>query len=178
MVKNQKTINLPTEDYSKIDYFRGIIDGDGSLGITKNDIPFLSLVTDSKNIYEAWVDFISEYINKDKVIQRNRRDNIYNICVYKEDAQILSSVLYYKECLCLKRKYHSALEIDKWVRPESMIISPKKSWNKEQDIYILNHSVEDSINYLNRTKSSIETRLWRINKENYNDRNQRNISIS
>lgn len=162
--KKSNLISLPKEDYSKIDYFRGIIDGDGSLGITKNNIPFLSLTTASKDIFNAWIEFIIQYINKNKINQRNKRDNIYNICIYKEDAQILSKVLYYKNCLCLKRKYDNSLEIENWIRPINMIISPKKSWDREQDIYILNHNIEDSMNELKRTKSSIETRLWRIKK--------------
>ena len=40
-----------------------------------------------------------------------------------------------------------------------------KKWDKEQDEFISNNSIEDSIIKLNRTEKSIKTRLWRLNKK-------------
>ena len=70
---------------------------------------------------------------------------------------------YYEKCLNLKRKYNTAQEILKWVRPVGMKIRPAIiKWDIKQDEYIFNHSIEESMVYLNRTKQSIQNRMWRL----------------
>jgi hypothetical protein len=53
--KKSYTITIPKINYSEIDYWRGIIDGDGSLGLTSNNIPFLSLVTASEELKKEYI---------------------------------------------------------------------------------------------------------------------------
>lgn len=50
--KENKTFNAapPIVAYSEFDFWRGFIDGDGSLGISAKNIPFVSLITDSESI--------------------------------------------------------------------------------------------------------------------------------
>ena len=45
--KKSYIICPPKEEFSEVDYWRGIIDGDGSLGIAKSlgNAPFLSVIT-------------------------------------------------------------------------------------------------------------------------------------
>ena len=52
-------IKLPSGQFSKVDYFRGLIDGDGSLGLTAKGFPFLSLVTSSSKIAVGYIEFIN-----------------------------------------------------------------------------------------------------------------------
>jgi hypothetical protein len=120
--KKSSIIEPPiNEPFSEIDYVRGLIDGDGSLGITSNNIPFLSLVTASDKLKNFYIDFLFKIINKKKNINRNKRDNIYNIMVTKEDAQKVVSVLYYDKCNSMNRKKEKAIQVIDWVRPASMI---------------------------------------------------------
>ena len=44
-------------------------------------------------------------------------------------------------------------------------IESRKKWNKEQDKFILSNSIEESMKILNRTKESIEMRLWRLKNQ-------------
>lgn len=44
------------------------------------------------------------------------------------------------------------------------IKSTKRDWTPDQDEFILEHSLEMSMEYLKRSKSSVQTRLWRLNK--------------
>jgi len=156
---------LHLENLSIPDYIRGLYDGDGSLGLTSVDIPFISFTTDSEVLATYLIDYISKLMNKPlKKINRNNRDNIYNIDVKKEDAMKLCSEIYYEGCLSLDRKYEKAKDVKGWIRPEGMIISPKKYWSDEDDEYILSHEVEESMEYLDRTEKSIKTRLWRLEK--------------
>lgn len=146
------------------DYVRGLYDGDGSLGMTTKDYPFMSFATDSDDIATFLTNYICEVTGKSlKIMKRNNRDDIYNIGVMKEDAIILSNEVYYKGCLSLDRKYMKAEEVRKWERPTDMKFgAERKWWTKDQDEYILNHTIEESMEYLDRTEDSIEMRLWRL----------------
>lgn len=161
--KKSNLISIPQISFSEIDYFRGIIDGDGSLGFAKG-IPFLSLVTASKNLANEYEIFISKLIHKHKKLTPNKRDGIYNICIFSEDAQIVIKKLYYKDCLCLDRKYKLANEVLLWKRPLTMRknLLPKKIWTKEEDKIISTFPIEVASKELNRTHSSIKTRLYRL----------------
>ncbi|BAY23837.1 hypothetical protein NIES2100_36290 [Calothrix sp. NIES-2100] len=159
-------IKPPSCSFSKVDYFRGLIDGDGSLGLTSKGFPFLSLVTSSSHIVVEYRELISQITGKVKTSKRNTRDSIYNIVVYKEDAQLLAKHLYYDGCLALTRKLIKANEVLSWSRPPNMkCIKNRKSWTPEEDEYITNHSVECSMKVLGRSRNSIEIRLWRLNKQ-------------
>jgi hypothetical protein len=159
-------ISIPTQEYSERDFWRGVIDGDGSIGYTANGFPFVSLVTKSEFLKQAYCKMLLHNFGIEKNISRNKRDNVYNITVYKEDAQKLCDYLYTNSTLYINRKYKHAMGVLRWVRPASMKKAPvRKAWDKEQDEYILTHSLEESMKHLNRTRSSVETRLYRLNKK-------------
>lgn len=167
--KKSKVIKPPNDFFSTYDYWRGIIDGDGSVGVTVNNFPFIGLVTDSHDLAISYADFIKKITGQDKVINRNKRDNIYNITVFREDAQLLISKLYYKNCICIDRKKTKALEALKWKRPKSLKKRPpSKKWNKKQDNFILNHTLKECIKFLERSKMSINMRLWRLKRSEKN----------
>lgn len=69
-------INLPSCKFSAADYFRGIIDGDGSLGLTSKEFPFLSLVTSSSQIADEYLKLICKITGKSKTSSRNLRDRV------------------------------------------------------------------------------------------------------
>lgn len=121
--KEDKTFNAapPTEIYNEIDFWRGFIDGDGSLGITAKNIPFVSLVTDSEAIKEAYLDFLFRFYGLKKKSSRNKRDGAYNIMVTNENAVKLAEDLYLSSDLYLDRKFKKAIQLQSWVR-----IAPKR----------------------------------------------------
>lgn len=93
-------IGPPTVAFSEVDYVRGLIDGDGSLGFTERGLPFLSLVTSSDALADFYVGFLHRTIGgRRKTTSRNRRDQVYNIAVFKEGAQAVAARLYYEGCL-------------------------------------------------------------------------------
>lgn len=158
-------IKPPSCSFSEVDYFRGLVDGDGSLGLTSKGFPFLSLVTSSSPIACGYLKFINQITGKVKTTTRNTRDQVYNIAVYKEDAQILVKHLYYADCLALPRKLNKASEVLSWSRPPSMKqVSNRKCWTPSEDQFIASHSVEESIKVINRSRCSIQLRLWRLKK--------------
>jgi hypothetical protein len=166
--KKSALIAPPTTEYSQIDYFRGILDGDGSLGFTDSGWPFISLVTASTALAEAYASFLSTLTGKTKMLAPNKRDRVYNIVIMREDAQLIASTLYYDGCLALTRKQRSAQGVKQWLRPESMRKRNfvRKTWTVDEDEYILSHTIEESAENLGRTLKSVKVRLWRLRGSN------------
>jgi hypothetical protein len=164
--KKSKILKPPLHltNLSIADYVRGLYDGDGSLGLTNKGLPYMSFATDSDEMAKFLTDYISEITKKPlKNTKRNNRDNIYNIMITKEDAVIFSNEIYYEGCLSMIRKYNKSLEVKKWIRPSDMRFGAEtKRWTKDQDEYIQNHSVEESMEYLDRTEKSVKVRLQRL----------------
>jgi len=154
----------PISNDNHKNYLRGLIDGDGSLGITSLNRCFISLNTSSDFIKEYYVNYIHEKIGKEKTVNRNSRDNTYNIVVFDEDAQKLTKSIYPPGCFALNRKKEKAKMVLDWKRPENRAkrTQPQQRWTEEHDLFILNHTVEESILSLKRSKSSVKTRLWRL----------------
>jgi hypothetical protein len=163
--KKSEIIEPPLVSYSQPDYFRGLLDGDGSLGLTANGFPLVSLVTSSPQIVGAYLNFVSGITGKKKTSLPNSRDKIHNAAIYKEDAQRLVREIYYKNCLALPRKLRKAKDILAWRRPATMKTIPnKKFWTVEEDNFISANPIEVSMKQLERSRSSIEMRLWRLGK--------------
>jgi len=109
------------------DYIRGLYDGDGSLGFTANNFPFVSLVTSSDAIASFIMDYISILTGKKrKNINPNTRDKVYNITITKEDAVVFCEKIYCESAISLNRKKQMSNEIIKWVRPINMRIRKMK----------------------------------------------------
>lgn len=153
----------PKVEFSRSDYYRGLIDGDGALGLTSKGYPFLTLTTDSKALACDYLEFISGIIGKVKVTSRNSRDRMSNIAVFKEDAQQLAAVTYYEGSLALPRKMEKAKQIAAWIRPAEMKkIDNRKHWTTEDDRFVLAHSISEATQTLGRSAKSISLRRWRL----------------
>ena len=148
---------------SEIDYYRGLIDGDGSLGFTAKGFPFVSLVVSSEFLKNTYLKFLELVTGKLKTSTPNKRDAVYNIAVYKEDAQALVKVLYYDGCIALNRKLRLAKKILKWKRPKEMKQVLQTPWTKAQDEIVLSNSVKVAAKILNRTVKSVASRRHRLN---------------
>jgi hypothetical protein len=160
--KKSNSIVQPV-DVSEVDYYRGLIDGDGSLGFTAKGFPFVSLVVSSDFIKETYLKFLELITGKNKTSSPNIRDGVYNIAVYKEDAQKLVQVLYYDRCIALNRKARLAKKISKWKRPKGMRQVTHNRWTKAQDKIVLSNTIRNAAKLLNRSLSSVSCRRHRLN---------------
>ena len=167
--KKASIIEPPVEmrNFNKYSYIRGLTDADGSLGITSLIRPFWSLCTSSEYIKNFIIADIKVALNFEKRLSRNKRDNVYNIILFDEDAVEYTRLLYKDATIYLGRKYQKFLEIQNWERSISKRVGRKKTWLSYEDKVITNRSIslkEKSL-LLDRTPSSIKTRLWRLKQK-------------
>jgi LAGLIDADG DNA endonuclease family protein len=57
-------VKPPGVEFSQPDYYRGIVDADGALGLTSNGYPFLTLTTDSEALANGYMEFVEQIIGK------------------------------------------------------------------------------------------------------------------
>lgn len=112
-IKNKTDLaSTPKSNFDESNFWRGVIDGDGSIGITSKGLPFISLVTKSENLKESYLKFLKENFNINKNINRNKRDNVYNIMVSGPKSIPIIKFLYIDNPgIYLNRKYNKAKEI-------------------------------------------------------------------
>jgi len=144
-------------------YIRGLCDADGSIGMTSKGKPFWSLCTSSEDIKNLIISKMRDIVGIEKRLHRNKRDGVYNIVLYDEDAIKFALYTYGKATIYLDRKYQAFNKIVEWKRTTPKRPGRKKIWLPEEDRIVLSDlSIKDKIILLNRSKSSISTRFWRL----------------
>jgi len=164
-------IIAPPCDLSERDYIRGLIDADGSLGLTEKGRCFISLCTSSEKIKEYMLASILRVVGRRKSLNRNKRDNVYNIVLFDEDAQVYASFLYKGAGLYIDRKHEKYLEIMEWERTSDRARILRKMWLPSEDIIALSSdtSLEEKMDVLDRTAQSIKMRIWRLKRKSIVD---------
>lgn len=163
--KNKSIIGtIPNTLFSESDFWRGVIDGNGSLGYTNNNEPFVSLVVKSEMLKDAFLELINIKFNIRKCIKPNTRDNVYNIILKNENAIDFLNFIYTDADIYMLRKYDMYLKIKNWKRTKKK--SNHNAWTDYEINYIQNHTVDDCMSHLNRSKQSIKMKLWRLSQSN------------
>jgi len=156
----------PPGDVSVVDYIRGLYDANGALGITSTGRCFISLCANSDSIKDYILEHIKLELGIAKQINRNKRDGIYNICLFDEDAQKYTKLLYGDSCIHVDRKYCKYLEIQEWKRTIQKIEFDRKRWTASEDRIASSPDLQmqEKRAILDRTDRSIKMRSWRLTK--------------
>lgn len=101
-------------------YLRGYFDGDGSLGFTKNNEPFISFCVSSEKLKDQILTFLNEKLGITKNLKRNKRDKVYNIVVKNEGAIGLGKLMYKRSSIFLDRKKKKFNSLLKWKRTKKI----------------------------------------------------------
>ncbi|MFJ8811178.1 hypothetical protein [Streptomyces sp. NPDC102490] len=162
--RKSRTISPPHGEFAGRDYLRGVIDADGSVGYTGKGFPFVSLTTASSAIGHYFCDYGTQVAGVQRTIKRNAREGIYNVLYAMEAAQRLAADLYYRGCLCLKRKQAAAESLAAWVRPTEMRSAyTARRWTATEDRILLKlNSPTAAAEALGRTPQSCNLRMWRL----------------
>lgn len=137
--KKSNICTTPIVEYHEQAFFRGLFDGDGSLGFTSSGVPFISIVTASEDMKNAILQLGEKLTKTKKVTSRNKRDNVYNIMWTNEDAITIAKYLYgYETNFKLDRKYASYLKMLSWVRTKPHRITI--DWDDQMDAIIMGNT--------------------------------------
>ncbi|WP_171169895.1 hypothetical protein [Streptomyces sp. I05A-00742] len=162
--KKSRTITPPRVPFSRRDYLRGLIDADGAIGFTHQELPFVSLVTASTAVATYLCRYTKLHLGLHKLTSRNSRDQVYNVMYMREAGASLAEHLYYPGCLALRRKRSAAAEVAAWERPSHM--SPprrRRTWAPWEDQALLAApTLDEAAEQLGRSKKSCQVRRWRL----------------
>jgi hypothetical protein len=163
--KKSQTVSTPQCPYVEIAFWRGVVDGDGSLGITGQARPFVSLITASQQLRDAYIDFVARIAGTRPDPKRNVRDRVFNIVVFDEPAQMLAARLYSDDVLAIPRKKSAAEIVGAWRRPSNRkrVDFERRRWTPEEDRRVLEPLTQLAVaTELGRTVRSINIRRWRL----------------
>lgn len=147
----------PDVNYFEHDYWRGFIDGDGSLGLRKSYAklsPFISIATNSEHIARSFEQYVFRHSYSKNKSNRNKRDNSFNITIGGSYCKSIVEKLYYPNCLSLDRKMKKANAILKATYSDNY-----NNFSREEDAFILNHLSDKEIILPNRIKQKVKLRI-------------------
>ncbi|MFE6859233.1 hypothetical protein [Nocardia sp. NPDC057668] len=163
--KKSDKIGPPPGEFSRSDYLRGILDGDGSIGFTAQGYPFISLITASSTLAQHFCAEIKAVCGVARSARPNKRDGVVNIMVANTSAVSLANWCYpVGAAPTIERKYTAARKVALWEPPHSGFGRSIKAWTPEQDVVALSHSIAEAAALLGRTTQSVNLRRWRLRR--------------
>ncbi|MGV9412047.1 hypothetical protein ACWDOP_19210 [Nocardia sp. NPDC003693] len=162
--KKSKIIGPPTETFSRSDYLRGVLDGDGSIGFTAKGFPFISLVTASPAMAKHFCDEIAGVSGVRRSAKPNKRDSVPNIMVANLAAVRLADWCYPVGALSIARKYAAARAVSEWLAPHQRFGHTMRHWTPEEDELLGHHTIKEAAALLGRTEQSVNLRRWRLRR--------------
>ncbi|UWM52692.1 SANT/Myb-like DNA-binding domain-containing protein [Streptomyces carpaticus] len=157
-------VRPPTVQHAERDYWRGVIDADGSVGLTGRGLPFIALTSASDALALGFCAYVRALTNAERVPSRNARDGIFNLVYTKESAVALIQHLYYPGSLALERKQRSAAAAERRVRPTTMArTGARRRWSSMEDHRLIEAGNPESVAAeLGRSPKACALRLWRL----------------
>lgn len=164
--RKSRIVSPPPQPFSRADYVRGLLDGDGSVGFTATGRPFVSFVTASPALAEFFCVVVKEVCGVDRTARPNARDGVANIMVLNLAAAKLAAWAWYApSAIGIDRKREAAALVSAW-KPDPAKSSrygvARKRWTPEEDRIVLSHTQADAARILGRTMQSVNLRSWRL----------------
>jgi hypothetical protein len=160
--RKSASIAPPRCEFSALDYYRGVVDADGSLGLAGDGRPFVSLCTTSAPLALAFGAFIEEVSGQPKRVRPNARDAAFNVMCWNERAQDVVAALYLPNRLALPRKAARARDVLAWRRPPHLRRHSRRAWSVEEDRIVLESPPVEAMELLQRSRASVTMRARRL----------------
>jgi hypothetical protein len=114
--RKSRVVQPPSVPFSTNGYLRGLVDADGSVGVTSLGLPFVSFTTASEGLRDFFLSQCRDLPGQPRHVARNTRDGVFNPMATRECAVDLSRRIYYQNCLALERKVTAARRAMNWTR--------------------------------------------------------------
>jgi hypothetical protein len=114
--KKSRIVQPPSVPFSTSDYLRGLVDADGSVGVTSLGLPFVSFTTASEDLRDFFLSQCRDLPGQPRHVSRNTRDGVFNPMATRECAVDLVGRIYYQNRLALERKATAARRAMNWTR--------------------------------------------------------------
>jgi hypothetical protein len=114
--RKSRIVQPPPVSFSTNDYLRGLVDADGSVGLTSLGLPFVSFTTASEDLRDFFLSECRDLPGQPRHVTRNTRDGVFNPMATRECAVDLVGRIYYQNCLALERKAAAARRAMNWTR--------------------------------------------------------------
>lgn len=161
--KAHTTAPLDQSLVSRRDYLRGLLDGDGSVGMTARGYPFVSFITASEAMARHVEGEIERVTGARRHCGRNTRDGVFNVMVANQPAATLAAYCWAEDDVAIPRKRASARQLAGWRPPPGRRFGvSRKPWTEAEDEVLLTGSVAAVAELLGRTESSVSMRRWRL----------------
>ena len=163
--RKSNDVGPPAGPYHERGYFRGLLDGDGSVGFTGTGRPFVGLVTASSSLADHFCATVKAVAGTVRTPKRNTRDNVFSLMVSSEPAARLAEWAYPRGCLALERKCLAAAGVAAWARPSDMRARPflgSRRWTIDEDLVVTTATIRDAARLLGRTETAVNARRWRL----------------
>jgi hypothetical protein len=164
--RKTRTIQPPGGPLATADYLRGLLDGDGSVGFTRNGEPFVSIVTASPAVAEFFCQVVQDVSGVTRTARANRRDGVFNVMVRNAAAAHLAAWVWHSaDVLGLERKRTAAQQVAAWIPPKEKAGRygvVRKPWTAHDDEIVMSHNQAEAARILGRTASSVSLRTWRL----------------
>jgi hypothetical protein len=101
--RKSDVVRPPSVPLSNVDYLRGLVDADGSVGITGLKLPFVSFTTASEAMRDFFLSHCRDLPGQPRHVARTTRDGVFNPMATRECAVDLAKRFYYANCIALQR---------------------------------------------------------------------------
>ncbi len=166
--RKSSIVSPPKVAFAAPDYFRGLLDGDGSIGFTSRDMPFVSFITASPDLAQHFCDTVFEICGVHRTASPNKRDGVYNLMVANLAAARLARWAWYSpDVVGIGRKKKAAASVADWSVPAHRAGRygvQRNAWTASEDALVLTLSPEEAASRLGRTVKSVKMRQWRLAK--------------
>lgn len=163
--RKSQIVRPPALPFSEVDYLRGVIDADGSVGFTAAGLPFVSLTTASEPLKKYFLRHCADVPGQPRVVNRNCRDGMFNPMATREAAVELATRLYSEDCLALPRKMAAALLVRQWSRPDENCARRMRTWLPEEEEAVLALGVTEAVALLGRSRATVRKRQSKLRKQ-------------
>ncbi len=157
-------VGPPVGPFDRRGYLRGLIDGDGSVGLGKTG-PVIAFCSASSSLMTYFCEMVEEVTGVPRKVSYHEKRRMYGNSITGEPAVVFAEWLYPQGCLALDRKMRSAERVKRWTRePGRRPYRRHRAWTADADAIVLSMSAAEAAVALGRSESAVGWRRGELKR--------------